>query len=277
MIPSTRHGTHAARRSEKADSRSRTLHEVGGQEDRGDPEPDVGHRCRRDVLDGDLDEEVRRAPHRREQEDQRPVRAHPREATDEKSAAAVGVPTDATRAARRLSMGSCLRRPLSEAHACSIADVAQALGSDPVLGLAGVEVAQRLALYGPNELARATRPPYARIALRQLSDPLVALLVGAALVSLAVGEGLESAVIAAIVVLNAAFGFVQEVQAARAVLALTQAVELEAVVVRDGEPRLVPASELVPGDLVRVREGDRVPADAPASRRASASRWTSRR
>ncbi len=68
--------------------------------------------------------------------------------------------------------------------------------------------------------------------------------------------------IAAIVVLNAVFGFVQEVQAARAVLALAHAVELEAIVVRDGEPEVVPARELVPGDLVRVREGDRVPADS---------------
>jgi len=151
---------------------------------------------------------------------------------------------------------------LGDAHACAVADAARHLESDPVLGLTAQEAAARLELHGPNELARAMRPAYGRIALGQLSDPLVALLVGAALVSLVVGEELESAVIAAIVVLNALFGFVQEVQAARAVLALTRAVELESVVVRDGEPRAVPARELVPGDLVRVREGDRVPADA---------------
>ena len=151
---------------------------------------------------------------------------------------------------------------LSDAHARSIAEVAGALGTDPAVGLSSQDAADRLVRVGPNELARTARPAYTRIALHQLSDPLVALLVGASLVSLAVGEGLEAAVIAAIVVLNAVFGFVQEVQAARAVLALTRAVELEAIVVRDGEPQVLPARELVPGDLIRVREGDRVPADA---------------
>ena len=151
---------------------------------------------------------------------------------------------------------------LGDAHARAVGDVARGLGSDPVVGLTSDQAAARLEAHGSNELVRATRPAYGRIALRQLSDPLVALLVGAAVVSFAVGEELESAVIAAIVVLNAMFGFIQEVQAARAVLALTRAVEREAVVVRDGEPRAVPTRELVPGDLVRVREGDRAPADA---------------
>ena len=155
-----------------------------------------------------------------------------------------------------------LDAPISDAHARSAADVAKALGGDTALGLSSEEAAARLARLGPNELARATRPAYTRIAAGQLLDPLVALLVAAALVSLAVGEGLEAAVIGAIVVLNAAFGFVQEVQAARAVAALTEAVALEAIVVRDGAPARIPARELVPGDLVRIREGDRVPADA---------------
>jgi Ca2+-transporting ATPase len=150
----------------------------------------------------------------------------------------------------------------SVAHARSVAEVAAGLGSDVAAGIADGEARARLDAYGPNELARSTRPAYFSIALHQLADPLVALLVAAALVSVAVGEGIESGVIAAIVVLNAAFGFFQEVRAARAVMALTQAVEMTAVVVREGEPRELPARELVPGDLVRVREGDRIPADA---------------
>lgn len=148
------------------------------------------------------------------------------------------------------------------AHACSAAEVAHALQSDVATGLSADEAASRLQVHGPNELQRATRPAYGRIALHQLADPLVALLVAAAIVSFAVGEGLESAVIAAIVVLNAAFGFFQELRAARAVLALTEAVEAKAIVIRGGEPCVVAARDLVPGDLVRVREGDRVPADA---------------
>ncbi|HLG08360.1 MAG TPA: cation-transporting P-type ATPase [Gaiellaceae bacterium] len=148
------------------------------------------------------------------------------------------------------------------AHARSVAEVADALESDVAAGLSTDEAAARLDVYGSNELPRATRPAYTRIAAHQLADPLVALLVAAAVVSLAVGEGLEATAIAAIVLLNAAFGFVQEVRAARAVLALTDAVEASAIVIRGGEPRVVAARDLVPGDLVRVREGDRVPADA---------------
>jgi Ca2+-transporting ATPase len=156
--------------------------------------------------------------------------------------------------------GTVLER--GEPHARSAVELADALGSDLTAGLSADEARARLDVYGPNELARPTRPAYGRIALHQLADPLVALLVAAAVVSFAVGEGIESGVIAAIVVLNAGFGFFQEVRAARAVMALTQAVEWAAVVVRDGEELDVPVRELVPGDLVHVREGDRVPADA---------------
>ena len=140
--------------------------------------------------------------------------------------------------------------------------VATALGTDPSRGLGEVEAAARLAAVGPNLIARTRRPPYARIAARQLADPLVALLVAAAVVSAGIGELLEGAVIAAIVVLNAVLGFVQEAGAERALLALSRIRELSANVVRDGSERAVPAAELVPGDLVVVREGDRVPADA---------------
>ena len=149
-----------------------------------------------------------------------------------------------------------------QAHARPARAVAAALDSDLAAGLTASEARARLGAYGPNMLERPSRPAYARIALRQLADPLVALLVAGAAVSLAVGEGIESAVIAAIVVLNAAFGFAQEVRAARAVMALTEAVETTAIVVRDGEPHVLAVGDIVPGDLVRVREGDRVPADA---------------
>jgi P-type Ca2+ transporter type 2C len=155
-----------------------------------------------------------------------------------------------------------LEYALADAHARSVAAVSEGLRTDATVGLRSAEAAERLASHGPNEVARPTRPAYGRIAARQLADPLVALLLLAAAVSLVVGEGFEAAVIAAIVVLNAVFGFVQEVQASRAVLALAQAIELEATVIRDGEARIVRAAELVPGDLVRVHEGDRIPADA---------------
>ncbi|HUG56277.1 MAG TPA: cation-transporting P-type ATPase [Candidatus Limnocylindrales bacterium] len=151
---------------------------------------------------------------------------------------------------------------LVHAHARSPAEVVCALATDAVDGLADAEARSRLAQHGPNELPRPSRPDFVRIAARQVLDPLVALLLAAAVVSFAIGENLEAAAIAAIVVLNAAFGFTQEVGAARAVLALASAVEARTVAIRGGEPRDLATREIVPGDLVRLREGDRVPADA---------------
>ena len=120
----------------------------------------------------------------------------------------------------------------------------------------------RLGLYGPNRVEQVRRPPYLRIAVRQFRDPLVGLLAAAAVVSVAVGEGLEAAVIASIVVLNAILGFVQEVGAERAVLALGEGVARSATVVRDGRESVIPAADVVPGDLLVVRDGDRIAADA---------------
>ena len=150
------------------------------------------------------------------------------------------------------------------AHARSATEVAGALRSDAAAGLSTGRsrgASRRLRperARTPDASRRTSRSPCTSWPTRSSR-----LLVAAAVVSFAVGEGLESAVIAAIVILNAAFGFVQEVRAARAVMALTQAVEITA---RSSSRRRAaracrPASSC-PGDLVRVREGDRVPADA---------------
>jgi Ca2+-transporting ATPase len=147
-------------------------------------------------------------------------------------------------------------------HALPIEQVAREVASDPERGLTEDEAAERLRLRGPNVLERGSRPPYVQIAIRQVSDPLVALLLVAAIVSAVVGEGLEAAVIAAIVLLNGALGFAEELGAERAVLALRESVPRQVAVVRASLERLVAAEEIVQGDLVVLREGERVPADA---------------
>jgi Ca2+-transporting ATPase len=152
--------------------------------------------------------------------------------------------------------------PAGELFAVGADAAVDALRSDRASGLTEGEAATRLAAYGPNRPPRARPPGRLRIAARQLADPLVALLLAAVVVSALIGEHAEAAVIAAIVVLNGVLGFVQELGAERAVLALGDAVERSASVVRERRERLVPAAVLVPGDLVVVREGDRVPADA---------------
>jgi calcium-translocating P-type ATPase len=149
----------------------------------------------------------------------------------------------------------------AEAAESSTHELVGQLESDPDAGLTEEEARRRLDAYGPNRVRQGERPGYLGIAARQLGDPLMALLLVAALVSAAIGERLEAGVIAAIVVLNAALGFVQEAGAERAIVALRESVAQVAAVIRSGREREVPVEELVPGDVVVVREGDRVPAD----------------
>lgn len=151
---------------------------------------------------------------------------------------------------------------LSRAHALQPSDVAEALGSDLGRGLSEREAAARLARYGPNCVQRARRPPYFRLLLNQLVDPLVALLLAAAAVSVAIGDGLEGTAIAIVLVLNGALGFAHELAAERAMIALREGFTHEAVVVRDGVERPLPAEEVVPGDIIALSAGERVAADA---------------
>ena len=147
-------------------------------------------------------------------------------------------------------------------HASPAEVVVARLGTDASTGLTAVEASARLAEFGPNRLTRRERPAYLAIALRQAADPLVGLLAAAAIVSGLVGEGLQAAVIGAIVVLNGVLAYVQEAGAEREILALREALSPVASVIRDSRERQVPAGELVQGDVVILREGDRVPADA---------------
>jgi calcium-translocating P-type ATPase len=140
--------------------------------------------------------------------------------------------------------------------------LARELATDKERGLTEEEAASRLAAHGPNRLPRPDRPAYLAIVGRQLADPLIALLVVAAAVSAAIGEGIEAAAIAAIVVVNGVIGFVQEVGAERAVLSLRARLRRRANVVRTGQEREVFVEDVVPGDLLVLREGDRVSADA---------------
>ncbi|HET7857336.1 MAG TPA: cation-transporting P-type ATPase, partial [Gaiellaceae bacterium] len=146
-------------------------------------------------------------------------------------------------------------------HAATVDALERGLGTSAVLGLSDDAAAARLQAEGPNRLSRVERPRYGRIALRQLADPLVGLLVVAAIVSVTIGEGLEAAVIAAIVLLNGLLGFVQEARSERAVLALREGFEQSARVIRGGRVQEVRSAELVRGDLLLLAAGDRVAAD----------------
>jgi P-type Ca2+ transporter type 2C len=150
----------------------------------------------------------------------------------------------------------------SAPHSLEAAAVERLLRTDRLEGLSTVEAAERLAGVGLNRLRPARRPAYARLALRQLADPLVLLLFGATLVSVAVGETAEAAAIGAVIVLNGVIGFIQEAAAERAVLALAESYVVPASVVRDGVEIGVAGEEVVPGDLLVLRAGSGVAADA---------------
>jgi P-type Ca2+ transporter type 2C len=162
---------------------------------------------------------------------------------------------------RTISSMTIVEAPQSS-HAADASAVADALATDLSFGLTEAEAADRRRRFGPNRLHPPARPRYARIAARQLLDPLVALLLAAAAVSALIGESVEAVAIAAIVVLNGVLGFLQEAAAERAVLALRESFPERAAVVREGHERELHAEEIVPGDLIVLREGDRVPADA---------------
>jgi magnesium-transporting ATPase (P-type) len=141
--------------------------------------------------------------------------------------------------------------------------------SDARAGLTPAEARRRLRRYGRNRLEAAPPVPVWRRLFAHFADPLIYLLLAAVVVSLgawavegAEGVPYEAIVITVIVVLNALLGFAQETRAERAVAALQRLASPSATVVRGGEQRRVPASEVVPGDVLLLAEGDAVAADA---------------
>ncbi len=140
-------------------------------------------------------------------------------------------------------------------------EVAAALGTDPVHGLTADEAAARLLSYGRNELVERGRKPPWRLLLEQFTNAMIIVLLAAAVVTALLGDLKDTVVILAIVILNGIVGFVQEYRAEQALDALKRMASPTARVVRGGETLLVPAPEVVPGDLVRLDAGDIVTAD----------------
>ncbi|TCP63130.1 Ca2+-transporting ATPase [Rhodovulum bhavnagarense] len=132
---------------------------------------------------------------------------------------------------------------------------------DRSLGLTQAEACIRLARVGANRLAEGPRVSPAVIFLRQFAGLLVVILIVAAAIALALGERTDALAIMVVVILNGVLGFVQEWRAETALAALGRMVASVARVRRDGEERQLPAQEIVPGDVVIVETGDRVPAD----------------
>jgi Ca2+-transporting ATPase len=146
-------------------------------------------------------------------------------------------------------------------YALTLQETVERLKSDSKKGLPEKEVKERLERYGPNQLAGAPGVSLWQLFLNQFKDFMVLVLLAATAVSGLLGEYADAVAILIIVVVNAILGFIQEYRAERSMEALRQLAAPEARVIRSGQERRISAAGLVPGDLVLIEEGDRVPAD----------------
>jgi magnesium-transporting ATPase (P-type) len=146
-------------------------------------------------------------------------------------------------------------------HAMPVGELIQKLRTDQAAGLGAEEVSGRLNKYGPNRLPTAgKRSPLMRFFM-QVNNVLIYVLLAAAVGKLLLGEWLDASVILGVVIINALLGFIQEGKAEKALDSIRNMLSAEAMTLREGNTRMIPAEELVPGDVVLLQSGDKVPAD----------------
>src|SRR5215813_9288955 len=146
-------------------------------------------------------------------------------------------------------------------HSISVENVLKRLTTSTDKGLAAGEASARLQKYGPNRLPEGKkRGPFMRF-LAQFNNILVYVLLGAGFTKLMLGLWVDAGIIFGVVILNALLGFIQEGKAEKALDSIRNMLSAEARTVRGGETRMTPAEELVPGDVVILESGDKIPAD----------------
>jgi hypothetical protein len=145
-------------------------------------------------------------------------------------------------------------------HALPIDEVAKRLETSPE-GLSVEEARRRLHQFGANEIEAIKPISIPALILHQFTSPLIYILLAAAVVTLLLGDYIDTAVIAAVLILNATIGFIQEYRAEKSVRALMQLTAPHALVIRDGREYDIESRELAPGDVVLLESGVRVPAD----------------
>ncbi|WP_289019176.1 cation-transporting P-type ATPase [Desulfobacter postgatei] len=146
-------------------------------------------------------------------------------------------------------------------HSLSLTDVVSELESHESKGLSDQLAKDRAAQFGLNELTRTKGQGVVIRFLLQLKQPLVIILLAASLITLFLAEYVDAGVIFAVVIVNAIIGFIQEDKAMKAIEALSRAMTSEATIIRNGEKKRIQAVQIVPGDLVLLQSGDKVPAD----------------
>jgi magnesium-transporting ATPase (P-type) len=146
-------------------------------------------------------------------------------------------------------------------HAITANEAVGLLDSNTRSGLTAGEVARRLEKFGRNRLPEGSKRGFLKRFLLQLNNILIYVLLAAGFVKLMVGLWLDAAIILGVVVINAVLGFIQEGKAEKALDAIRNMLSGEARTMRDGQTRIVPSEDVVPGDIVLLESGDKVPAD----------------
>ena len=146
-------------------------------------------------------------------------------------------------------------------HCLTIEEAVKRQGTDRRRGLSARDAAERLARFGRNLLPPPQRRPAWLRLLQQFHNILIYVMLGAATITAGLGHWVDTAVLLLAVIVNAIIGFIQEGKAEQALDAIHRMLSLRAVVVRDGERLEIPAEDIVPGDLVVLAAGDKVPAD----------------
>lgn len=146
-------------------------------------------------------------------------------------------------------------------HAMDASAVLEKFETSEDKGLSSDEVRARLEEYGKNEIPKGKKRSWWMRLLMQFHNILIYVLLVAAAVTALMEHWIDMWVILAVVIINAVIGFIQEGKAEKALESISKMLSLEAVVLRNGEKETVNADELVPGDIVLLKSGDKVPAD----------------
>lgn len=157
-------------------------------------------------------------------------------------------------------MGNRINSELKQWHTNETEKVLGEIGSS-LNGLTSADAKKRLLVYGENKINRKKKDSPVKLLWRQINNPLIWVLLGSSAVAAIVGKITDGLVVLAVVVINTIIGFIQEFKAGRAIDALSDMIPENATVLRDGKNSVIPVSEIVPGDIVQLAAGDRVPAD----------------
>ncbi|MCL2822881.1 MAG: HAD-IC family P-type ATPase [Polyangiaceae bacterium] len=152
------------------------------------------------------------------------------------------------------------KNPPTSWHSLSHSEALEKLESSTE-GISSDQAARRLEIHGPNVLEHAAKESILVMLWRQINNPLIWVLIASGCIAVAVGKVTDGLVVLTVVVLNSIIGFVQEFKAGKAIDALRSMVPEFANTMRDGHLSVVPVSQLVPGDVVALAAGDKVPAD----------------